>query len=56
MIASFTWNVSRKVTQTLMEAQNHGHEMCRGGIYWHNVAIKSLASQVRFCLPQHHNP
>ncbi|KAI3464820.1 hypothetical protein Pfo_021483 [Paulownia fortunei] len=55
LIASLTWDVSRKATQALM-ARDHGHEMCRGGICWHGVAVKSPASQVRFRLPQHHNP
>ncbi|GFP95251.1 hypothetical protein PHJA_001669500 [Phtheirospermum japonicum] len=56
LIASLTWDVSRKVTQALMAARDHGHEKCRGGICWHGVAVKSPASQVRFRLPQHHNP
>ncbi|KAL0347489.1 UNVERIFIED_CONTAM: hypothetical protein Scaly_1764900 [Sesamum calycinum] len=54
LIASLTWDVSRKATQALM-TRDHGHEMCRGGICWHGVAVKSPASQVRFRLPQHHN-
>ncbi|KAL0366022.1 UNVERIFIED_CONTAM: hypothetical protein Sradi_3492300 [Sesamum radiatum] len=54
LIASLTWDVSRKTTQALI-TRDHGHEMCRGGICWHGVAVKSPASQVRFRLPQHHN-
>ncbi|GFP79155.1 hypothetical protein PHJA_000059000 [Phtheirospermum japonicum] len=45
-----------EVTQALMAVRDHGHEMCRGSICWHGVAVKSPASQVRFRLPQHHNP
>ncbi|KAL3639051.1 hypothetical protein CASFOL_016958 [Castilleja foliolosa] len=56
LIGSLTWDVSRKVTQALMATRDHAHEMCRGGICWHGVAVKSPASQVRFRLPQHHNP
>ncbi|GFQ06289.1 hypothetical protein PHJA_002772900, partial [Phtheirospermum japonicum] len=56
LIACVTWDVPRKVTQALMAARVHGQEMCRGGICWHGVAVKSSASQVQFCLPQHHNP
>ncbi|KAK4434631.1 hypothetical protein Salat_0625900 [Sesamum alatum] len=55
LIASLTWDVSRKATQALMMTRDHGHEMCRGGICWHGVAVKSPASQVRFRLPQHRN-
>ncbi|KAL3505411.1 hypothetical protein ACH5RR_035252 [Cinchona calisaya] len=65
LIASLTWDVSRKATYALTRNDprinnnhNHGldehHEMCRGGICWHGVAVKSPASQVRFRLPQHH--
>lgn len=64
LIASLTWDVSRKATYALTRRyrhrhhnqtqQNHhdAHEMCRGGICWHGVAVKSPASQVRFRLPQ----
>ncbi|KAK4390806.1 hypothetical protein Sango_2143900 [Sesamum angolense] len=55
LIASLTWDVSRKATRTLT-TRDHGHEMCRGGICWHGVAVKSPASQVRFRLPQQRNP
>ncbi|PIN03528.1 hypothetical protein CDL12_23950 [Handroanthus impetiginosus] len=54
LIASLTWDVSRKATQAMI-TRDRGHEMCRGGICWHGVAVKSPASQVRFRLPQHHN-
>ncbi|KAL0438405.1 UNVERIFIED_CONTAM: hypothetical protein Slati_2323500 [Sesamum latifolium] len=55
LIASLTWDVWRKATRALT-TRDHGHEMCRGGICWHGVAVKSPASQVRFRLPQQHNP
>ncbi|CAI9763804.1 unnamed protein product [Fraxinus pennsylvanica] len=52
LIASLTWDVSRKATYAL--TRDHGHETCRGGICWHGVAVKSPESQVRFRLPQQH--
>lgn len=55
LIASLAWDVSRKAAHALAAARDHEHEMCRGGICWHGVAVKSPASQVRFRLPQHHN-
>ncbi|XP_076907911.1 uncharacterized protein LOC143564556 [Bidens hawaiensis] len=42
LVVTLTWDVSRKLA----------HEMCRGGICWHGVAVKSPASHVRFRLPQ----
>ncbi|KAG6432033.1 hypothetical protein SASPL_103606 [Salvia splendens] len=54
LVASLAWDVSRKVTQALMARDSH-HEMCRGGICWHGVAVKSPASEVRFRLPHHHH-
>ncbi|KAL8059237.1 hypothetical protein ABFS82_03G071300 [Erythranthe guttata] len=45
LIASLVWDVSRKATHALMASRDHGHEMCRGGICWHGVAVKSPASQ-----------
>nr|GMC56019.1 uncharacterized protein LOC113712700 [Ipomoea batatas] len=52
LIASLTWDVSRKATYAPQQNHHDGHEMCRGGICWHGVAVKSPASQVRFRLPQ----
>ncbi|EYU36793.1 hypothetical protein ABFS82_14G300700 [Erythranthe guttata] len=52
LVASLAWDVSRKATKALM-AREAGHEICRGGICWHGVAVKSPASQIRFRLPQH---
>ncbi|KAL6316388.1 hypothetical protein AAG906_018091 [Vitis piasezkii] len=50
LIGTLAWDVSRKATYAL--SRDHVHEMCRGGICWHGVAVKSSASQVRFRLPQ----
>lgn len=57
LILSLTWDVSRKAADALAPRDRiintaHEHEMCRGGICWHGVAVKSPASQVRFRLPQ----
>ncbi|KAI3816987.1 hypothetical protein L1987_10773 [Smallanthus sonchifolius] len=55
LVGALTWDVSRKaatyavVTRVGDEVE---HEMCRGGICWHGVAVKSPASQLRFRLPQ----
>ncbi|KVI05214.1 hypothetical protein Ccrd_016446 [Cynara cardunculus var. scolymus] len=55
LLGTLTWDVSRKaatygvVTRGGDEVE---HEMCRGGICWHGVAVKSPASQLRFRLPQ----
>ncbi|GAB4839160.1 hypothetical protein Ancab_028688 [Ancistrocladus abbreviatus] len=49
LIATLTWDVSRKATYAV--SRDQVHEMCRGGICWHGVAVKSPASQVCFRLP-----
>ncbi|KAD4583966.1 hypothetical protein E3N88_21567 [Mikania micrantha] len=57
LVAALTWDVSRKVVTCAMVTRRDddvAHEMCRGGICWHGVAVKSPASQVRFRLPQRH--
>ncbi|KAK6792700.1 hypothetical protein AABB24_028820 [Solanum stoloniferum] len=65
LILSLTWDVSRKVTrcastpdrhltQNRNQPRHHSDELCRGGICWHGVAVRSPASQFRFRLPQHH--
>ncbi|XP_051139310.1 uncharacterized protein LOC127257068 [Andrographis paniculata] len=46
LIASLAWDVWRKAAQALFAAREHSHEMCRGGICWHGVAVKSPASQI----------
>lgn len=56
LIATLTWDVSRKATYLLTpdcEDKVHDHHVCRGGICWHGVAVKSPASQLRFRLLQH---
>ncbi|KAK9748568.1 hypothetical protein RND81_02G067300 [Saponaria officinalis] len=56
LVAALTWDVSRKGASAVpSSAAPHGGEMCRGGICWHGVAVKSPASQVWFRLPQHHH-
>ncbi|KAL1343957.1 hypothetical protein HN51_017873 [Arachis hypogaea] len=58
LVATLTWDVSRKATcpfsrhhaQSLIN--HHDHEMCKGGICWHGVAVRSPASHIRFRLPQ----
>ncbi|KAI4336768.1 hypothetical protein L6164_015253 [Bauhinia variegata] len=51
LIATLTWDVSRKATCAFTR-DHHPHEMCKGGICWHGVAVRSPVSQVRFQLPQ----
>ncbi|KAJ4825136.1 hypothetical protein Tsubulata_026445 [Turnera subulata] len=52
LVATLAWDVSRKATYAISRDHHiHAHEMCRGGICWHGVAVKSPASQVRFRLP-----
>ncbi|KAE8720696.1 endoplasmin-like protein isoform X1 [Hibiscus syriacus] len=56
LVGTLTWDVTRKVTYAISRDQHpsvHVHEMCKGGICWHGVAVRSPASQVRFRLPQH---
>ncbi|KAJ8772564.1 hypothetical protein K2173_027741 [Erythroxylum novogranatense] len=56
LVGTLTWDVSRKATYTISRDHHiHVHEMCKGGICWHGVAVRSPASQVRFRLPQHHH-
>ncbi|KAF7829563.1 uncharacterized protein G2W53_011896 [Senna tora] len=57
LLATLTWDVSRKATHAFTRDHrrrsllHHTHEMCKGGICWHGVAVRSTASQVRFRLP-----
>ncbi|KAJ8762334.1 hypothetical protein K2173_007492 [Erythroxylum novogranatense] len=53
LIGTLTWDVSRKATSAVSRGRVHADEMCKGGICWHGVAVRSPASQVRFRLPQH---
>ncbi|GFQ02075.1 hypothetical protein PHJA_002351400, partial [Phtheirospermum japonicum] len=48
LIASLTWDVSRKVMHALIAAREPDHEMCHSGICWHGVTVRSPTSQVRF--------
>ncbi|XVE94535.1 hypothetical protein REPUB_Repub02eG0017100 [Reevesia pubescens] len=53
LIVTLTWDVSRKATYAISRDQAsssssvHVHEMCKRGICWHGVAVRSPASQVR---------
>lgn len=51
LILTLTWDVSRKATYAVSRDDVHAHEICKGGICWHGVAVRSSASQVRFKLP-----
>ncbi|XP_061363694.1 uncharacterized protein LOC133307232 [Gastrolobium bilobum] len=55
LVATLTWDVSRKAMYAFAgdHYQLHTQEMCKGGICWHGVAVRSPASQVRFRLPRH---
>ncbi|KAL4308697.1 hypothetical protein GQ457_01G025700 [Hibiscus cannabinus] len=50
LVGTLTWDITRKVTYTI--SRDQPPEMCKGGICWHGVAVRSPASQVRFRLPQ----
>ncbi|XP_039003310.1 uncharacterized protein LOC120130026, partial [Hibiscus syriacus] len=55
LVGTPTWDVIRKVNYAIsgdQAASVHVREMCRGGICWHGVAVRSPASQVRFRIPQ----
>ncbi|XP_059637204.1 uncharacterized protein LOC132279290 [Cornus florida] len=54
LIGALTWDVSRKATYAVL-THDRANQICRGGICWHGVAVRSPASQVRFRLPQHHH-
>ncbi|PQQ21577.1 uncharacterized protein Pyn_14934 [Prunus yedoensis var. nudiflora] len=52
LIATLTWDVSRKATYAIRRDHSvHVHDMCKGGICWHGVAVQSSASEVRLRLP-----
>ncbi|MED6162477.1 hypothetical protein PIB30_070819 [Stylosanthes scabra] len=60
LVAALAWDLSRKptyayaFTTTASTSNNsHHHLICKGGICWHGVAVRSPASQVRFSLPRH---
>lgn len=50
LVGALAWDLWRKATPAL--SSDGIGEMCRGGICWHGVAVRSPASQVRFRLPQ----
>ncbi|MFS8000857.1 hypothetical protein Hanom_Chr13g01183491 [Helianthus anomalus] len=55
LLGALTWDVSRKAATYAVVTrvgEDVEHEMCRGGICWHGVAVKSPASDLRFRLPQ----
>ncbi|KAK8580038.1 hypothetical protein V6N13_143176 [Hibiscus sabdariffa] len=55
LVGTLTWDVTRKVTYAISgdhTASVPVQEMCKGGICWHGVAVRSPASQVRFRIPQ----
>ncbi|KAE8709886.1 E3 ubiquitin-protein ligase CIP8-like [Hibiscus syriacus] len=55
LVGTLTWDVTRKATYAISgdhAASVHVQEMCKGGICWHGVAVRSPASQVRFSIPQ----
>ncbi|KAK1416442.1 hypothetical protein QVD17_32233 [Tagetes erecta] len=54
LVGALTWDVSRKAATYAVVTRvgdDVEHEMCRGGICWHGVAVKSPASELRFRLP-----
>ncbi|KNA14107.1 hypothetical protein SOVF_110380, partial [Spinacia oleracea] len=59
LVSTLTWDVSRKATQAVSRVVVNssggggGGEICRGGICWHGVAVKSPASELWFRLPAH---
>ncbi|KAJ0669684.1 hypothetical protein HanOQP8_Chr13g0465441 [Helianthus annuus] len=55
LLGALTWDVSRKAATYAVVTRvgdDVEHEMCRGGICWHGVAVKSPASDLRFRLPR----
>lgn len=53
LVVTLTWDVSKKATYVL--TPNDKEHVCRGGICWHGVAVKSPASQLRFRLARLHH-
>ncbi|KAL6995857.1 hypothetical protein U1Q18_005992 [Sarracenia purpurea var. burkii] len=52
LIGSVIWDVSRKTAAEAVTPDGGGTEVCRGGICWHGVAVRSPAANLRFRLPQ----
>ncbi|CAH8284811.1 unnamed protein product [Eruca vesicaria subsp. sativa] len=68
LAVTLAWDVSRRAADAVsrynrvvagedLRSHRHSHDggggICKGGICWHGVAVRSPASQVRFRLPQH---
>ncbi|KAL2346238.1 hypothetical protein Fmac_000238 [Flemingia macrophylla] len=53
LVATLTWDISRKARCGRRSRHHHVEEVCKGGICWHGVAPPSPASQLRFTLPRH---
>ncbi|TKY75256.1 hypothetical protein E2542_SST04023 [Spatholobus suberectus] len=46
LVATLTWDISRKATCAFHSDHGDSHEVvCKGGICWHGVAPRSPASQ-----------
>ncbi|KAK7351758.1 hypothetical protein VNO77_11436 [Canavalia gladiata] len=52
LVATLTWDISRKATCAFLGEEDDTLVVCKGGICWHGVAPRSPASQVRFRLPR----
>uniref|UniRef100_A0A7N0V0M0 Transmembrane protein n=1 Tax=Kalanchoe fedtschenkoi TaxID=63787 RepID=A0A7N0V0M0_KALFE len=52
IVGTLAWDVWRKARYAL--SRRNVREICKGGICWHGVAVKSPASQVRFRIPHQH--
>ncbi|XP_010527721.1 PREDICTED: uncharacterized protein LOC104805018 [Tarenaya hassleriana] len=56
LVGTLTWDICRKANKAAAAAEDRRRfsrrveEMCKGGICWHGVAVKSPASHVRFRL------
>ncbi|RID56164.1 hypothetical protein BRARA_G03380 [Brassica rapa] len=54
---ALAWDVSRYNRVSVEDLSHcHSHDgggICKGGICWHGVSVRSPVSQVRFSLPQH---
>ncbi|KAF9686705.1 hypothetical protein SADUNF_Sadunf02G0017000 [Salix dunnii] len=46
LIGTLAWDISRKATYAISRDRVNVHEMCKGGICWHGVAVRSPASQL----------
>ncbi|CAJ1973205.1 unnamed protein product [Sphenostylis stenocarpa] len=46
LVATLTWDISRKATCAFHRDHGDSQEVCKGGICWHGVAPRSPASQI----------